>query len=99
MQFLERISEKLPQDVSILYNLATFARARGGDVEAAEGYYKKVLALKPEEALAHVNLGHIYYEGGDDRSAARHFKKYLALEAESEERAAVEEILRSIGQS
>ncbi|MFC1683181.1 tetratricopeptide repeat protein [Candidatus Zixiibacteriota bacterium] len=96
MKYLERIAERVPQDVGILYNLATFARGRGADIEAAERYYKKVLAIQPEEALAHVNLGHLYYERGDDRNAAGHFNKYLALEPDSEDRAVVEEILKSI---
>gem|GEM_PF-1451359 len=99
-QGLEEVSERLPENVHVLHNLATFSALVGLDPERVEGYYRKIIALQPEDALAHLHIGYLYYEQGDDISAYRHLKRYLELDPESEERQAIEQIieqLRSIG--
>jgi tetratricopeptide (TPR) repeat protein len=99
-QGLEEISRKLPENVHVLHNLATFSALVGLDPQQVEATYRKIIALRPEDAMAHLHLGYLYYEQGDDVSAYRHLKRYLDLDPESEERDAIEQIiegLRSIG--
>jgi Flp pilus assembly protein TadD len=90
---LERLSARHPENVHILHNLATFSVSRGRDLQSVEKYYRRIIAVQPEDAMAHLHLGYIYYEGGDDISAYRHLKRYLELEPQSEEREAIEQIL------
>jgi tetratricopeptide (TPR) repeat protein len=99
-QGLEAASSKLPENVHVLHNLATFSALVGLDPDRVEGYYRRIIALSPEDAMAHLHIGYLYYEQGDDISAYRHLKRYLELDPESEEREAIEQIiagLRSIG--
>jgi len=92
-QGLEEVSVKLPESVHVLHNLATFSALVGLDPERVEGYYRKIIALQPEDAMAHLHIGYLYYEQGDDISAYRHLKRYLELDTESEEREAIEGII------
>lgn len=96
VQYLRQIAEKLPEDVDILHNLATFAKSKGEDNRTLEQYYKKILSVKPTDALAHLNLGYLYYEENDDISAYHHFMEYLELEPGSDERARIESIIKQI---
>jgi tetratricopeptide (TPR) repeat protein len=96
---LEQIAAKLPDDVHLLHTLATFSVTHSKDPKSIEKYYKKILASQPQDALAHLRLGYLYYELGDDISAYLHFKRYLELEPASDERETLVEIfgqLRSI---
>lgn len=96
IQYLKQIAEKLPEDVGILHNLATFSKSKGEDNKTVEQYYRKILLIKPTDALAHLNLGYLYYEQDDDISAYHHFMEYLELEPESDERARIESIIKQI---
>ncbi len=92
-QGLEEAAVKLPENVHILHNLATFSSAGERDPKRVETIYRKIIGLKPEDAMAHLHLGYFYYEQGDDISAYRHLKRYLELDPESEEQEAIEQIL------
>lgn len=93
LQYLEQIEKVLPDDVEVLHNLATFSRVNEAENSVVEHYYRKILSIVPEDALAHLNLGYLYYEDSDDISAYHHFKKYLELEPESDQRATIESIM------
>jgi len=95
-QGLEKASQQLPENIHILHNLATFSALIGLDPERVEGYYRKIIALRPEDAMAHLHIGYLYYEQGDDISAYRHLKRYLELDPESEERGAIEGIIAQL---
>ncbi|MCK4387782.1 MAG: hypothetical protein KAW00_03325 [Dehalococcoidia bacterium] len=94
IQYLKQIAEKLPEDVGILHNLATFSKSKGENNKTVEQYYRKILSIKPTDALAHLNFGYLYYEQDDDISAYHHFMEYLELEPESDERARIESIIK-----
>jgi len=96
---LEEAAVKLPENVHILHNLATFSSAGDRDPKRVEALYRQIIGLQPEDAMAHLHLGYLYYEQDEDISAYRHLKRYLELDPESEERQAIEQImdqLRSI---
>ncbi len=46
---------------------------------AAKEAYARALALVPEHADAHLNLGRLLHEDGDARAAARHYQQALIL--------------------
>ena len=55
-QILERLQERLPEDVRLLSPLGT-AQAMLGERERAEQTLRRALELDPESALLHYNLG------------------------------------------
>lgn len=54
------------------YQAATLAR-RGGDVESAIAGYRRVLALEPRHAAAHVYLAYLLGVRGDHEGAVEHY--------------------------
>jgi tetratricopeptide (TPR) repeat protein len=95
-QGLRETAGKLPENIHILHNLATFSAAGDHDPQWVESCYRRIIALRPEDAMAHLHLGYHYYEQGDDISAHRHLTRYLELEPESEDREAIDGILAQL---
>lgn len=63
-----------------LYTEARSAEA-AGDYPGATQRYERILALRPDMAEAHVNLGNLYYVQGRMDRAETSFKKALQLKA------------------
>lgn len=98
VEYLKEIAETLTEDGDILHTVATFLNQLNADPAEVVAYYEKLLVLSESDALAHVNLGHLYYNDGDqDALAAKHFKRYLELEPDAEDREQIEMILDEIG--
>ncbi|HVR11223.1 MAG TPA: tetratricopeptide repeat protein [Thermoanaerobaculia bacterium] len=60
------------------YELAVALEAE--DPPAAEAAYRQALALDPDLADAHLNLGRLLHEGGDPATAEAHYREALAID-------------------
>lgn len=89
---LERMAAKSPKDSMLLGQLAG-AHVLKGEYEKGRDLYKRALALDPDFAEAHLNLGVILAHLGDDDSAVREFKEFIRLDVHSPR---VERALRAI---
>lgn len=65
--YLERLRLD-PGDFDAYYNLGVYYEAQG-QVDRAEGAYKKTLLLEPRHVAASVNLAGLYRQRGEDRKA------------------------------
>lgn len=65
-------------DATLLFNYAVLLEDRGRNEEAARRY-GEALALEPDFADAHCNLGLLYEREGNDRAALRHLAAYRQL--------------------
>jgi len=94
--YLVSILDKIENKLNSLHCLATIFAFKG-DVENSYGYYKKIIDLDENDAMAHLHLGHHYYSHTEDDNRVKiHFNKYIELEPESEERESIEEILNNL---
>lgn len=94
--YLVEILEKLPQSQAILHNLASLAM-ESGNIEDAEGYFKRIVENDPEDAVAHLNLGHIYYANTDDSDLTlHHMNAFLLVSTDSPERMEAERIVSEL---
>lgn len=94
--YLQEILQKVPPDPEILHTLASFSLEEEQPAEA-EKYYRMILDLKPDDEIAHLNLGYLCYR--DERrnhQALQHFREYLKLKPGAEDREAVEAIIKEI---
>lgn len=71
------------------YNQLAALKRSAGDFVAAEALYQQALAIWPQHAPSHLNLGVLYdlYMGNLDR-AASHYQAYQGLQAEPDRRVA-----------
>jgi len=51
-----------------------------GDAAAAMAAYRRALAIDPDLADAHLNLGRLLHEGGDPARAETHYRRALAVD-------------------
>jgi tetratricopeptide (TPR) repeat protein len=94
--YLVSILDKVEGKLNILHCLATIYAFKG-EFENSIKYYKKIIDLDENDAMAHLHLGHHYYSHTEDDDIVKsHFNKYLELEPESEERESIEEILNNL---
>ena len=94
--YLKQLTEKLPNNTDILHTLATLSLEQEKFADA-EKYFQKILFINPEDKGAHLNLGHIYYQGGDQNDKAlQHFSKYLELNPTSEDRVEIDSIIANL---
>ena len=94
--YLVSILDKIENKLNSLHCLATISAFKG-DVDNSFEFYKKIVDLDQNDAMAHLHLGHHYYtHTEDDEKVKTHFKKYLELEPESEDRESIEEILNNL---
>ncbi len=94
--YLVEILDKVESKLNILHCLATIYAFKG-EVDNAFEYYKKIIELDENDAMAHLHLGHHYYSNTEDDDKVKiHFKKFMELEPESEERESIEEILNNL---
>lgn len=94
--YLDQILEELPENLSILHSLASLSM-ENGDSERIEEYYKRIIAINPSDALAHLNLGHLYYaDSTGDEMCKDYFKKFIELAPESYEAQEVMNILEEL---
>ena len=56
-----------------------------GDTEAAIGTYQELIAIAPDNAEAHNNLGVIHFKKREYRVAKTYFETALALDANYDE--------------
>jgi tetratricopeptide (TPR) repeat protein len=93
---LERQITRGDRDSDTFNNLGT-AYAILGEFEKARYCYEIAIDVKPDYALAHYNLGNLYYKGfGDREKAAEQFEIFLALAPEDPRSARAREILEGI---
>jgi hypothetical protein len=93
---LERRIARGDREPDTFNNLGT-AYSISGDFKKAKYCYEIAVELKPDYALAHFNLGNLYYKAfGDSENAARHFEAFLALAPEDPRCAKAREILGKI---
>jgi tetratricopeptide (TPR) repeat protein len=94
--YLVSILDKIENKLNTLHCLATIF-AFQGDIENSFEYYKKIIEIDDNDAMAHLHLGHHYYSNTeDDEKVKIHFKKYLELEPNTEEHESIEEILNNL---
>ncbi|MBV8199273.1 MAG: tetratricopeptide repeat protein [Acidobacteria bacterium] len=67
-----------PVSAADCYELAVALEA--DDPAAAEAAYRQALAIDPDLADAHLNLGRLLHEGGDPAAAEAHYRKALAVD-------------------
>jgi Flp pilus assembly protein TadD len=65
-----------PKDGDVLFNLANLYSASGKDT-LAKDYYLKALAVRPDFAEAHYNLGLLFAKLGDKPQAVSHLEQFL----------------------
>jgi len=77
-------SLKIRENFYALVGLAYMAYEKGkfGD---SVGFYKRAIALQPDNVIAHFNLGNSYLDGGSYDKAAKEFKWVLAKDASIKE--------------
>lgn len=94
--YLIEVLEKVEAKSNILHCLATISAFRGA-IDNSIKYYNELIALDDNDSIAHLNLGYLFYsENLDDNKVKLHFIKFIELEPESEEREAIEAILKNI---
>lgn len=94
--YLIEVLEKIEAKSNMLHCLATISAFRGA-IENSIKYYNELITLDENDPIAHLNLGHLFYsENLDDNKVKLHFTKFIELEPESEEREAIEAILKNI---
>ncbi len=95
-KYLVSILDKVEDKLNILHCLATIFTFKG-DIENSIEYYRKIIDIDENDAMAHLHLGHHYYSHTEDDDIVKiHFNKYIELEPESEERESIEEILNNL---
>ena len=67
----------VPPTVEEIYELA--CDLDEADPERAESSYRQVIAMTPNHADAHINLGRILHERGDLPGAEEHYRRALAI--------------------
>ncbi len=93
---LERLAGAMPENLDILHCLARMAMFDKND-DKAKACYDKILAIAATDSIAHLNLGYLYYDDPHYHArAARHFRSYLDSQSDTENRAAIEEILANL---
>jgi tetratricopeptide (TPR) repeat protein len=94
--YLIEVLEKVEAKSNILHCLATISAFKGA-IDNSIKYYNELIALDENDPIAHLNLGHLFYsENLDDNKVKLYFKKFIEIEPESEEREAIEAILKNI---
>lgn len=95
-EILNSLAEKLPENLDVRHSLATISSFRN-NIDEALKRYQNILEINNEDAIAHLNLGHLYYTHTDkDEKAKHHFNKYLELEPNSIEAESVRSILENL---
>src|SRR5262249_11012985 len=69
------------ENLADLYQGARQAQ-RAGDLKTATEKYKRIIALRPDMAEAHANLGVLLYQQKESESALKEFKKAIQLKPE-----------------
>ena len=94
--YLEQLLEKMPDNAQVLHTLANHARYNG-DVDSSVEFYQSIIKLNKDDALAHLNLGFLYYEQErEDQLVSEHFNRYLELSPNADNRSEIEVILSSL---
>jgi tetratricopeptide (TPR) repeat protein len=93
---LIELSEKTPDDTSILHTVASIFSYQG-NIDWSIEYFEKILSLDPKDDVAHINLGYLYNELPNEQTKAlTHFKEYLALNPDDEDRASIESMIAEL---
>ncbi len=65
--------------------------------QEALGYYQLILQMDVNDAIAHLNLGYLYYhDESANAEALKHFQKYLELNPEAEDRETINSVIKSL---
>jgi arylsulfatase A-like enzyme/Tfp pilus assembly protein PilF len=79
MGMLDEVLKEDPKVIDAWFTLGNMAARRGRHDEAV-GYFKRALALKPDDEEAVVNLAHAYRKLGRDDDALVGFRRFLELD-------------------
>ncbi len=82
MQVLEDILTHEP-DFAPAYNKIGVVKAKNGNLEGAEAYFNKAIALWPEFSSPYSNLGNVRLEQHDTEAAENYYLKALEVNAEN----------------
>jgi|GEM_PF-3375081 tetratricopeptide (TPR) repeat protein len=99
IEYIREISKKMPDDVNVLHTLAGLLMQAGEDPRGTVSLYRKILELHPDDAVAHLNLGYLSYQGGKDAEAAAHFRSYLERMPDAPDRGSIETLLEGLGKA
>ncbi|MHC4475127.1 MAG: methyltransferase domain-containing protein [Planctomycetota bacterium] len=77
---LQNRSMESRRDVAKLFNADAEDLFNAGDVDGAEESFREAVELDPEFAVAHNNLGVVYYQQANNDLALKHFEKAVDLE-------------------
>jgi arylsulfatase A-like enzyme/Tfp pilus assembly protein PilF len=82
MGMLDEVLKEDPKVIDAWFTLGNMAARRGRHADAV-GYFKRALALKPDDEQAVVNLAHAYRTLGRDDDALVGFRRFLELDAKN----------------
>jgi len=99
------LKEVLPQldnvskQIAVRHGLAATDALRDEIPDAFE-QFQAILALQPDDAIAHLNLGYLYYEHTEESHHTRtHLEHYLTIEPEADDADAIRELLDNLDAS
>ncbi len=99
-EYLQVIQNHLTDDTSIMHARANLGVKRGAEPTFIKDLYHNILNIQPQDAIAHLHLGHLYYEDGDsDDKARHHFERFLEIAPEDEESDHIRTILNELENS
>jgi predicted Zn-dependent protease len=95
---IERYLTLRPDDPGAYYLLGEVFRQRGeeGDIEKAKEYYEKAITIDPSYPDPLKGIGLIFYKKGEKDNAKRHLELYLSLSPEAQDRAYIEEYIKTL---
>lgn len=82
MAMLEGVLKEDPKVIDAWFTLGNMAGRRGRQEEAI-GYFKRALALKPDDEEAVINMAHAYRKMGRDDDALVGYRRFLELDPKS----------------
>ena len=77
LRIYEQIQKEYPKEKNIYYNIGLYYRFRSPQKAVEE--YEKALALDPDFAIAHNEVGYCYIRLDEFDRAVEHFNKYISL--------------------
>ena len=82
MTMIEEVIKEDPKVIDAWFTLGNMASRRGKDDEAI-GYFRRALALKPDDEEAVINMAHAYRKLGRDEDALVGYRRFLELDPKS----------------
>lgn len=81
--YLERLRQKRPFDLQVLYYLAE-VYDQIDDEDRLMDVYRRIVQIDPDLVDAHLNLGYLFIKRGAFSEARKHYEKAIELDPENE---------------